>query len=159
MEPSELLNDSTRLGAYIQELPYQEGRPLASITEGEGRTMFVDYSSSSSEYSPERQVCMASIHDHVEDDEPRREYDNELLVDISGNENTANTPQDEDEELRRARRAKNAKRPKHRQNTEAHTRQRPQRNFNGAFTVAADREYATPFRNITEAAILLQQLP
>jgi hypothetical protein len=35
MEPSELLDDSTHLVAYIQELPYEEGRPLASITEGE----------------------------------------------------------------------------------------------------------------------------
>jgi hypothetical protein len=54
MESSELLDDSTRLVAYIQELSYQEGRPLASIAEGEGHTILVDYSSSSSEYSPER---------------------------------------------------------------------------------------------------------
>jgi hypothetical protein len=34
MEPSELLDDGTSLVAYIHELPYQEGRPLSSITEG-----------------------------------------------------------------------------------------------------------------------------
>jgi hypothetical protein len=55
---------------------------------------------------------MASIRDHVNDDEPRGQYDNALLADISADENTASTTQDEDEERRRASRVKNAKRPK-----------------------------------------------
>jgi hypothetical protein len=106
--------------AYIQEQPYQEGRPLTSIAEGEGHTVLVDSSSNSGEYSLECQVYMASTHDHVEGDEPRNQYDNELLADISADENTANAPQDKDEERRRVRRARNAKRAKHRRNTEAH---------------------------------------
>jgi hypothetical protein len=156
MEPSKLLDESTRLVAYIQEVPYQEGKPLASITEGEGQSVLVDYSSSSGKYSSERQVCMASIRDHVEDDEPRREYDDELLIDISANESTANAPQDKDEERKRAHRVKNAKQAKRRQNAEARTRHRPQHNLNGAFAAAADCEYATPSGNIMEATTLLQ---
>jgi hypothetical protein len=133
MEPSELLYDSTRLVAYIQDLPYQEGRPLASITEGQGRTLLVDYNSSSSEYSLESQVCMASIHDHAEDnDESGREYDNELLAEVSTDEDMANALLDEDEEHRRVRKVKNAKRAKRRQNTEALARQPPQHDFNGS---------------------------
>jgi hypothetical protein len=49
---------------------------------------------------------MASVND---EEEPGNQYDNELLTDISVDENMADAPQDEDEERRRARRAKNAK--------------------------------------------------
>jgi hypothetical protein len=49
----------------------------------------VDYSSITDKYSLEHQVLMASIHDHAKDnDKLGREYDNELLVDISGYKNT-----------------------------------------------------------------------
>jgi hypothetical protein len=48
MEPSELLEDNTRLVAYIQEVPFLEARPLSPIPEGgKATTVLVDYSSSS----------------------------------------------------------------------------------------------------------------
>jgi hypothetical protein len=99
MEPFELLDDNTRLVAYIQKLPYQVGKPLPPmIEEGEDHTVLVDYSSSSSEYLPERHVFMATI-EHVE---VGNVYDNELAADISADELTTNAPQDEDQEHRRA---------------------------------------------------------
>jgi hypothetical protein len=52
---------------------------------------------------------MASIHEHGDEDEPGREYDDELLADVSADERTADAPQDKDEERKRIRRAKNAK--------------------------------------------------
>jgi hypothetical protein len=61
---------------------------------------------------------LASIRDHVNNDEPGGQYDNELPADICDDENTANAPQDEDEE----RKAKNAKRAKCRLNAEAYMR-------------------------------------
>jgi hypothetical protein len=39
MEPSELLKYDSRLMAFTQELPFQEGKPLSRFTEEEeGRT-------------------------------------------------------------------------------------------------------------------------
>jgi hypothetical protein len=58
---------------------------------------------SSGEYSPDRQVYMASICDHEDDDEPGPEYDGEALVDISADERKTDAPQNEDEEYQRVR--------------------------------------------------------
>jgi hypothetical protein len=45
LEPSELLEYNSRLVAFMQELPFQEGKPLSSILEeGEGSTELVKYS-------------------------------------------------------------------------------------------------------------------
>jgi hypothetical protein len=157
MESFELLEDDTRLVPYIQDLPYQEGKPLSPIAEGEEANMvLIDYSTTSGECSPYRHIYMASIRD---EDEPRREYDDELLEDISADENTANAPRDEDEESRRIRQAKNAKRAKRKRNAEARLQNAPRRNLHDAFAAAADRQYATPIANIAKAAILLQRLP
>jgi hypothetical protein len=65
-------------------VPYQEGRPLTSITEEGGNIKLVDYSSSSYEYSLECQICMASISDPDDKvSELGNQYDNKLLADIS----------------------------------------------------------------------------
>jgi hypothetical protein len=53
-------------------VPYQEGRPLTSITEEGGNIKLVDYSSSSYEYSLECQIW-----------ELGNQSDNKLLADIS----------------------------------------------------------------------------
>jgi hypothetical protein len=139
MEPSELLEYDSRLVAFTQELPFQEGKPLSPIIEEEeGRTVFVDYSSSG-EFSSQRHVYMASLREHDDDDEPGREYDDEVLVDISADERTADAPQDKGEEHRRIRRIKNAKHAKRRRNAEARARNPPHcRNLNSAFTVVDD---------------------
>jgi hypothetical protein len=45
----------------MQELPFQEGRPLSPIAEeGESSTELLDYSLKAN-HSPDRQVCMASL--------------------------------------------------------------------------------------------------
>lgn len=98
MEPSELLDHDTRLVATIHKLPFQRGRPLSSIPEEEVTKTFSV--SSSGGYSLERKIYMASLH-NVDDDEPGIEFDDELLDQISPNENSIDVPQDEDAERRR----------------------------------------------------------
>jgi hypothetical protein len=69
LEPSELLEYDSRLVAFTQELPLQEGKPLSCITEeGEGNTELVEYSHTA-ESSPDRQVYMASPR-NADDYEP-----------------------------------------------------------------------------------------
>lgn len=110
MEPFELIEDNTHLVANIQEFPYQVGKPRSPIVEeGEGHIVLVDYNSSSGEYSPKHHVYMATI----EDEEPKDQYTNELLMDIFTDEEIANAPQDEDKEHKRVWRAKNARRASH----------------------------------------------
>jgi hypothetical protein len=67
-EPSELLDYESRLVAFMQELPFQEGRPLSPIAEeGETSTELLEYSPTAN-HSPDSQVCMASLR-NAEDDE------------------------------------------------------------------------------------------
>jgi hypothetical protein len=101
---------------------------------------------------------MASLRD-VEDDYLGPEYDNEQLMDVSADESTANTPQDENEEHRRIRRVKNAKRAQRKWNMENRARDPMyQRNLKDAFAAVVDREYCTQIGAIIEAALLAQQL-
>jgi hypothetical protein len=80
MKPSELLEYESHLMAFMQELTFQEGKPLSCITkEEEGSTELVEYSHTA-ETSPDRQVYVASLR-NTEDDEPVPEYDAELLAD------------------------------------------------------------------------------
>jgi hypothetical protein len=121
-EPSELLDYNSRLVAFMQELPFQEGRPLSPIAEeGESSTELLDHSRTAN-HSLDRQVCMASLH-NTEDDKLEPQYDNEQLADVSADEPTADAPQDEDEEHRRIRRVKNAKRAQHRRNAQNRARE------------------------------------
>jgi hypothetical protein len=87
--------------AFAQELTFQEGKSLSSIAgEGKDRTKLVEYFSSG-EFSQDCHVFMASLRDHDDDDKLGREYDDELLANISANEATVGTPQNKDEEHRR----------------------------------------------------------
>jgi hypothetical protein len=68
LEPSELLKYNSCLVAFMQELPFQEGKPLSRISkEGEGSTELVKYSHTV-ESSPNHQVYMTSLG-NVDDDE------------------------------------------------------------------------------------------
>jgi hypothetical protein len=59
LEPSELLDYDSRLVAFTQELPFQEGKPLSPIAEeGDGSTELLEYSHTAYN-SPDRQVYMA----------------------------------------------------------------------------------------------------
>jgi hypothetical protein len=67
-EPSELLDYESRLVGFMQELPFQEGRPLSPIAkEGESSIELLEYSLMAN-HSPDHQVCMASLC-NTEDDE------------------------------------------------------------------------------------------
>jgi hypothetical protein len=90
-EPSVLLNYESRLVAFTQELPFQEGKPLSPISEeGEGSTGLLEYRHTAN-HSPDRQVCRASLR-NAEDDELDPKYDNEQLADVSADEPTADAP-------------------------------------------------------------------
>jgi hypothetical protein len=77
-EPFELLDYESRLVAFMQELPFQEGRSLSPIAEGETSTELLEYNLTAN-HSPDPQICMASLH-NAEDDELDPQYDNEQLV-------------------------------------------------------------------------------
>jgi hypothetical protein len=67
-EPSELLDYESRLLAFTQELPFQEGKPLSPTAEvGESSTELLDYSLRANNL-PDRQVWMASLR-NAEDKE------------------------------------------------------------------------------------------
>jgi hypothetical protein len=155
-EPSELFDCKSRLVAFTQELPFQEGRPLSPIKEeGESSTELLEYSLRANQ-SADHLVCMASIR-NAEEDEPSTQYDDEQLMDVSADELTAGTPQDEDEEHRRIRQAKNAKRAQCRRNTQ--NRACEPRDLNNTFAAVTDRKYRTPIGAISEVTLLAQQLP
>jgi hypothetical protein len=75
----------------MQELPFQEGKPLSSISEGgEGSTELLKYSHTA-DNSLDRRVYMASLR-NADDNEPGLEYDDELLANVSADEHTADAP-------------------------------------------------------------------
>jgi hypothetical protein len=77
--------------AFIQELPFQEGKPLPPIAEeGDGSTELLDYNHTANN-SPDRQVYMASLC-NADDDELSPEYDDEQLADVFADEPTADAP-------------------------------------------------------------------
>lgn len=83
MKPAELL-ENNRLVAYLENLPFQEGRLLVSIAET--RTQLVEYSSN--EHSSHRHVYLVEV---IEDP-------NKILDQISGDEHTADAGNENDTE-------------------------------------------------------------
>jgi hypothetical protein len=144
LELSELLEYDSRLVAFMQELPFQKGKPLSPIfEEGKCSIELLEYGHTV-DNSPDHQVYMASLR-NADDDEPGPEYDTERLVDMSTDERTMDAPKDENKEHKRIRRLKNAKHAQRRQNA-ANCACNPmhQRNLNSTFAAATDREYRTP---------------
>lgn len=92
--------------AHLDTLPYQEGKPISTIPE-EG-TVLIDYSSD--EHTSHRHVYMAEVDAEGEGNP------NELLEQISGDENTANAG-DENNAGHDACRLRNQKRVTRRRNT------------------------------------------
>jgi hypothetical protein len=95
MKPSDLLEAEDRLVAHLELLPFQEGRPLATVVEES--TELVD---ESSEELISRQVLMAE-EDEDDGDLPIDEFDA-----VSEDEATANAG-DENDADREARRTRN----------------------------------------------------
>jgi hypothetical protein len=94
MSLSDLLEADDRLVAHLEPLPFQEGRPLATVAEGS--TELVD---ASSDELVSRQVLMEE-EGEGDGDFPTAEFD-----DVSENEVTANADAENnaDREPRRAR--------------------------------------------------------
>jgi hypothetical protein len=91
MEPSDLLEAEDRLIAHLEPLPFQEGRPLATVAEES--TELVD---SSSDELVSRQVLM------VEEGEDDGDFPIVDFEAVSEDEATANTGDDPAEEGQRA---------------------------------------------------------
>jgi hypothetical protein len=94
MSLSDLLEADDRLVAHLEPLPFQEGRPLATVAEGS-----IELVDASSDELVSRQVLMAE-EGESDGDFPITEFD-----DVSEDEVTANavTENDPDREARRAR--------------------------------------------------------
>jgi len=122
--------------ATITNLPFQVGRSLSTILEGKASRTILASNSSTADYSPGREVCMASIRD-IDNDEPGADYENELLDEISADEGMVQAPADEDKEQRRICKLKNARRANRRRNTQARTHN-INRSLNGKFAVVRD---------------------
>jgi hypothetical protein len=95
MKLSDLLEDEDRLVAHLELLPFQEGRPLATVAEES-----IELVEASSDELISRQVLMA------EEGEDDGITPNDALDMISEDEATANAG-DENDAGREARRAKN----------------------------------------------------
>jgi hypothetical protein len=75
----------------MQELPFQEGKPLSPISErGKGSTDLLEYSHTA-DNSLDHQVYMASFR-NADDDELGPEYDDELLTDVSIDDHMVDAP-------------------------------------------------------------------
>jgi hypothetical protein len=144
MDLSDLLGHEDRLVAHLEPLPFQEGRALATITEGS--TELVE---APSEELATRQVLMAEEGD-----------DNALipigvLDGISEDEDTAEAVDENDAE-RDARRARNRARAvrRRRANERIHS---AQRELNAEFAAADERGFRTPMANIARVTALLER--
>nr|TKW22692.1 hypothetical protein SEVIR_4G244801v2 [Setaria viridis] len=101
-------DDDSRLIAYLDTFPYQEGAPRSPIYE-EGDTMEVITSSSAS-YSPERELftVISGQEDEEEERQDRNLRHEHHPDDVSQDEPTANVVREEIEAQRTRRRARNA---------------------------------------------------
>jgi hypothetical protein len=141
---SDLLGHEDRLVAHLEPLPFQEGRALATITEGS--TELVE---APSEELATRQVLMAE------------EGDDDALIPIgaldgiSEDEDTAEAVDENDTELD-ARRARNRARAVRRRRANERIRS-AQRELDAEFAAADERGFRTPVANIARVTALLER--
>jgi hypothetical protein len=138
---SKLLKYEDRTVAHLGSLPYQEGKPLATIEEES--TEVVD---ASSDELMARQVLMAE-----EGDEAALDLD----VVISGDEDTANVG-DEDDVAREARRARNRARNARRRMVNERARA-ARHDLDPDFAAASERGFRTPMANIARVIAILER--
>jgi hypothetical protein len=141
---SDLLEAEGRLVAHLEPLPFQEGRPLATTTEGS--TELVDVSSH--ELSS-RQVLMA------EEGEDDGDFPIVNFEAISEDEITANAG-DENDADREARRARNRARTIRRRRANER-RQSMHRELDPEFAVVSERGFRTPVANIARVTAILER--
>jgi hypothetical protein len=133
-----------RLVAHLDRLPFQEGRALATITEGS--TELVE---TSSDDLATRQVLMA------EEGEEDALIPIGALDGISEDEDTADAVDENDAE-RNARRARNRARAIRRRRANERLRS-AQRELDAEFAAADERGFRTPVANIARATALLER--
>jgi hypothetical protein len=141
---SNLLKAESRLVAHLEPLPFQEGRPLATVAEGS--TELVD--ESSHELSS-RQVLMAE----------EGEDGGDLPIDnfdvISEDEITANAGNENDAD-REVRRARNRARTI-RQRRANERRRSMHHELDPEFAAVSERGFRTPVANITRVTAILER--
>jgi hypothetical protein len=142
MKLSDLLEDEDRLMAHLEPLPFQEGKPLATMAEES--TELVE---TSSDELILRQVLMA------EEGEDDGISPNEALDMISEDEATANAG-DENNTESEARRARN--RAHATQLRRVNKRMRSMhRELDAEFTAVSERGFRTPVANIARVTAIL----
>jgi hypothetical protein len=144
MEFSNLLEAEGRLVAHLEPLPFQEGRPLATVAEGS--TELVD---ASSDELTSRQELMV---EEGEDDDSLPIVDSEA---VSEDEATTNTGEenDTDREVRRARNRARAIRQRR-----ANERRRSMYcELDPEFVTISERGFRTPVANIARVTAILER--
>jgi hypothetical protein len=144
MKLSDLLEDEDRLVAHLEPLPFQEGKPLATMAEES--TELVE---ASSDELISRQVLMAQ---EGEDDGISP---NDALDMISEDEATANAGNENDTE-REARRARNRARAARRRRVNERMRSM-HRELDAEFTAVSEPGFRTPMANIARVTSILER--
>jgi hypothetical protein len=144
MALSDLLEAEGRLVAHLEPLPFQEGRPLATVAEGS--TELVD---ANSDELSSHQVLMA------EEGEDNGDLPIINFEAVSEDEVTANTG-DENDADRDARRAKNRARTIRRRR--ANERRRSMHcELDPEFAAISERGFRTPVANIARVTAILER--
>jgi hypothetical protein len=144
MSLSDLLEAEDRLVAHLEPLPFQKGRPLATVTEES--TELVDAS------FDELASCQVLMAQEGEDDGdfPIVEFDV-----VSEDEVTANTG-DENDADREARRARNRARTIRRRRVNERRRSM-HRELDHEFAAISERSFRTLVANIARATAILER--
>jgi hypothetical protein len=143
MKLSDLLEDKDRLVAHLEPLPFQEGKPLATMAEES--TELVEAS------SDELISCQVLTAEEGKDDGISP---NEALDMISEDEATANTDDKNDTE-REARRARNRARVAWRRRVNERMRSM-HRELDTEFAAVSERGFRTPMANIAKVTAILE---
>jgi hypothetical protein len=144
MELSDLLEAQDRLVAHLEPLPFQEGRPLATVAEES--TELVDAS------SDELVSCQVLMAEEGEGDGNFPVIDFEA---VSKDEVTANAG-DENNTDREAWRARNRARTIRRKRVNEHRRSM-HRELDPEFAAVSERGFRTPAANIARVTAILER--
>jgi hypothetical protein len=144
MKLSNLLKDEDGLVAHLEPLPFQEGKPLATMAEESTELVEV-----SSDELISRQVLMA------EEGKDDGISPNDALDMISEDEAIANTGDENDTE-REARRARNRARAVRRRRVNERMRSM-HRELDAEFAAVSERGFKTPVANIARVTAILER--
>jgi hypothetical protein len=143
MSLSDVLEADDRLVAHLKPLPFQEGRPLATVAEGSTELVVA-----SSDELVSHQVLMAE-EGEGDGDFPIADFD-----DVSEDEVAANAGAENDAD-REARRARNRARTIRRRRVNERRRSM-QRELDPEFAVVSERGFKTPVANIARVTAILE---